>query len=400
MVTGQPSDTDITVPTNKNTPLVKPLEYLFNPISPRLSRCQATKFNLDAPCYLTGQPMSSCQCGQCKEWRIDMSGDNANFKTSSRNQERKGSVFISHKQGADNDIALYLHEELTQLGYEVYLDIRMAIGTDFTKLLPEKLNAADYFIALLSNESQESDWVQTEGKHASERNKQDGRPQIIPVRIGREMRYTLITKAVFGRFTPAEWDGSEYSKGVLLNQVRGALKPIPQPPKAGGLPLGDNTHLSRNQRRLVGVVSVLVVLLAAGFLFYLYRQSPNQVSSQATQATIQVETPAPQSQANANSLQHNSNSDTTLPRPERKPSIIKLPPSRQEIESWVRTVYTKGERIDNIQYADSANCTGYECRLRVTVILKDTTEKPGSETVTVTCKLTNGVWKLEKVVRN
>jgi len=43
---------------------------VFKPKTEMVFSSRGTKMDLDAPCYLTGQPMSSCTCEECKTWRL------------------------------------------------------------------------------------------------------------------------------------------------------------------------------------------------------------------------------------------------------------------------------------------------------------------------------------------
>lgn len=152
-------------------------------------------------------------------------------------RSRNRSIFISHQQGADNDIAEYLHEELGQLGYDVYLDICMPAGVDWKRMLPEKLDTADYVIVLLSEDSQDSDWVQTEVFRATNRYKQEGRPQIIPVRIGLEADYVMNIGACLNRFVPVRYERLKDPMPDLLEQIVDGLeqKYSAQPASAYGM---------------------------------------------------------------------------------------------------------------------------------------------------------------------
>lgn len=42
---------------------------MFKPREAMVFSSRGTKMDLDAPCYLTGQPISSCRCEECKSWR-------------------------------------------------------------------------------------------------------------------------------------------------------------------------------------------------------------------------------------------------------------------------------------------------------------------------------------------
>lgn len=136
----------------------------------------------------------------------------------------KSLVFISHKQGIDNEIALYLYEELTQRNFEVYLDLMMRPGVDYKAAIKENLDKADFFIVLVSSDSNESDWVREEVFQANERNKTAGRPALIPVRIGMDAQlYNPDVGACLSRFVPIQWEHERDDKRELLDQVISGL---------------------------------------------------------------------------------------------------------------------------------------------------------------------------------
>lgn len=56
---------DVFWPINTRGKTTKSSEDVFTPVQAQLFGRGKAKLNLDAPCYLTGQPMSLCKCEEC-----------------------------------------------------------------------------------------------------------------------------------------------------------------------------------------------------------------------------------------------------------------------------------------------------------------------------------------------
>ncbi|SJM93811.1 hypothetical protein CRENPOLYSF2_3630002 [Crenothrix polyspora] len=92
-------------------------------------------------------------------------------------------VFISYRHvKPDEDLALAIEQKLTGEGCKVFVDRRMLIGTEWATEIDRQLNAADFFVVLLSSESIRSDMVRQEIKLAHEL-KQQAKLRILPIRV-------------------------------------------------------------------------------------------------------------------------------------------------------------------------------------------------------------------------
>lgn len=76
---------DVFLPIDKSRPAIRPPRDMFRPAPTFSNQRTGVDHNLgyqnaeftiknitidaDAPCYLTGQPIYSCQCEECKKWR-------------------------------------------------------------------------------------------------------------------------------------------------------------------------------------------------------------------------------------------------------------------------------------------------------------------------------------------
>ena len=99
---------------------------------------------------------------------------------------RKTRVFISYKRGVEPDesVALKIYEALKSLGYKVFIDLIMPVGSRWGQRIEEELRQADFLIALLSDESTQSEMVIAEIEIAYHLTKQGRKsPIVLPVRL-------------------------------------------------------------------------------------------------------------------------------------------------------------------------------------------------------------------------
>jgi hypothetical protein len=94
-------------------------------------------------------------------------------------------VFISYKRGVspDEPLALALQEHLSEQ-HMVFLDQTMPVGTPWAQRIDEELRRADVLLLLLSAASVGIEMVVGEVETAKRWQKQQGRPRILPVRLG------------------------------------------------------------------------------------------------------------------------------------------------------------------------------------------------------------------------
>ena len=97
-------------------------------------------------------------------------------------------IFICHKRDVtpDQQLAVYLDRFLTAQGYDVFVDLKLQPGQTWLEEIDRQIKASDFLIALLSEESANSEMVQAEVRRAYEYRKLQGHPCILPVRIAYE----------------------------------------------------------------------------------------------------------------------------------------------------------------------------------------------------------------------
>lgn len=150
-------------------------------------------------------------------------------------------VFISYKRGAESDaaVAQEIHRALSY-HFEVFIDESMAVDTSWAERITQKLNEADYFIPLLSEESVVSEMVIDEVERAHRRLKEEGRPLILPIRVAYQEPLGYPLSAYLNGINWMNWTGSEdtpalvetllgvISGGGTPGPARGEVRPAPQ----------------------------------------------------------------------------------------------------------------------------------------------------------------------------
>lgn len=93
-------------------------------------------------------------------------------------------VFISYRRAdPDQRLAAFLQQHLASRGLDVFRDVNTPIGARWAVEIEQHLDAADFFIILISDQSMDRDMVREEVKRVYARQKQHGKPAILPVRL-------------------------------------------------------------------------------------------------------------------------------------------------------------------------------------------------------------------------
>ncbi len=97
-------------------------------------------------------------------------------------------LFVCYKHSAEPDrkLASTLHEFLTAQGHEVFIDTTLRTGETWLEEIDRQIQASDFLVVLLSQESADSEMVQAEVRRAYEYRKRYGHPKTLPVRIAYE----------------------------------------------------------------------------------------------------------------------------------------------------------------------------------------------------------------------
>jgi hypothetical protein len=96
--------------------------------------------------------------------------------------------FISYRRRVDSDrvLAGYLCDGLKAAGHEVFIDVDIPVGTEWAAEIGRRIDWCDCLVVLLSEQSVQSEMVQGEVRLAHHRGQPNGRPRVLPIRVGYE----------------------------------------------------------------------------------------------------------------------------------------------------------------------------------------------------------------------
>lgn len=128
----------------------------------------------------------------------------------------KKKVFISYKRNVEPDepIALEVFSQLSK-DYDVFIDLKMMVGTKWSKEIQNNLLESDCFISLISENSIKSEMVSTEILLAYKQAKVTGSPLILPVRLNYfgDLDYDLM--AYLGSSNYVAWKSYSDTQSVI-----------------------------------------------------------------------------------------------------------------------------------------------------------------------------------------
>ncbi|MES0114294.1 MULTISPECIES: AAA-like domain-containing protein [unclassified Mesorhizobium] len=133
-------------------------------------------------------------------------------------------VFISYRRRAQPDakLASWLHTQLKAAGHDVFIDVGIKVGVDWSTEITRRIDWCDFLVVLLSKDAVESEMVQEEVRLAHHRRKKDDTPVILPVRVAFEGELGYALGAYIGKLQYARWIGSA-DDGPILAQLLEAI---------------------------------------------------------------------------------------------------------------------------------------------------------------------------------
>src|SRR5580658_1753707 len=116
-------------------------------------------------------------------------------------------IFISYKRNNDPDVRLarLLKDRFAQKGHDVFIDTEVRIGADWSKVIGDELEKADFLVALLSSEAVTSEIIAAEIARARALKKSSGKPIILPVRVANEAAFPYDLAGYLNRVQAAFW---------------------------------------------------------------------------------------------------------------------------------------------------------------------------------------------------
>lgn len=143
---------------------------------------------------------------------------------SSGKRKSSASIFICYRRiEPDQHLAYSLHDRLTALGYEVFIDIKMRAGVEWLETIDKCIESSSLFIPLLSENSVNSEMVRAEIRRAYEYRSLLGHPYTLPIRI--RYQEPLLPYAIHAYISSLQyvaWNNDSDTDGVL-QQILAAL---------------------------------------------------------------------------------------------------------------------------------------------------------------------------------
>lgn len=166
------------------------------------------------------------------------------------------SVFLSYDRD-DTDRARHFARALEKAGHEVWWDLHVRGGAQFSKVIEEALAAADVIVVLWSANAIESPWVRDEAAAGRDSNR------LVPVTID-----GTLPPLGFRQFQTIDLSGWKGRGSPAV--IRTFLSDVDA--TAGRMSAGTRASVSKTRVELpwraVGTVAVLLVLIGAGFWFW------------------------------------------------------------------------------------------------------------------------------------
>ena len=125
--------------------------------------------------------------------------------------------FVSYRRRAplDGELAGILVERLEHAGHEVFIDLRMPIGTRWIDEIDQRIHWCDYLVVLLSEDSIHSEMVQGEVRRAHQRFEQEGKPAILPVRVDYDGPLGYELDSYLAPVQQSHWRGAETTERLI-----------------------------------------------------------------------------------------------------------------------------------------------------------------------------------------
>jgi hypothetical protein len=130
-------------------------------------------------------------------------------------------LFISYKRDAEPDerVAQQLEQALGG-GHEVAIDRQMTVGADWMAWIDTQLRQSDFLVVLLSEVSVHSEMVQLELEKARQLVQQQGRPQILPVRLAYRQPFQYPLSQYLNPLNWAIWQDDQDTAGLIAELER------------------------------------------------------------------------------------------------------------------------------------------------------------------------------------
>jgi hypothetical protein len=202
--------------------------------------------------------------------------------------DRARRFFISYRRRAvgDSRLAGVLRDRLVAEGCEVFLDVEMRVGIDWSAEIERRIASCDYLVVLLSEESVASEMVQAEVRRAHLASRAEGRARILPVRVAYtgELGYEL--DSYVGKLQYVLWEDETHDERIVREVLRAtesgfALDAADGPIglSGAGATLGDRPEPKADMRLLRQEVQAPGSPLDPDNRFYVRRAADDRVEA-------------------------------------------------------------------------------------------------------------------------
>lgn len=194
--------------------------------------------------------------------------------------------FISYRRhaAADARLATMLEQALAQAGCEVFIDVAMKIGTDWSAEIERRIGWCDFLVVLLSADSIASEMVQGEVRRAHAHSKAVRRNMILPLRVAYEGELGYELDSYLGRLHYALWRGPEDDGRIVAEILRCEL---PEPAGsaaargAGPAAVAGQPQAKADMRLLRASLDAPGSPLASDDPFYVRREADQRIDELA-----------------------------------------------------------------------------------------------------------------------
>lgn len=142
--------------------------------------------------------------------------------TTTTDSARPTRFFVSYRRRAEVDARLagFIVERLRAAGGEVFIDIDMPVGIEWSEEIERRILWADYLVVLLSQDSMSSEMVQAEVRRAHQAFKDGRRSKILPVRVAYTGPLGYELDGYIGRLQYALWENEGDNERVVAEVLR------------------------------------------------------------------------------------------------------------------------------------------------------------------------------------
>jgi class 3 adenylate cyclase len=204
--------------------------------------------------YLTDLGMCTVKHGlrlRVYSYRDDTTG-NAAVPAALRFTRPRVALLYRRNAEPDSQVLALLERELSNHGYDVFVDRHLQVGVDWAREIERQITVAEAVIPLLSASAVQSEMLEYELQTAHRAAQgPKGRPRILPIRVAYEEALPPALSVILDPLQYALWrepaDDAELIRQVLeaLGNPADAAEPKLAPPLGGAVPLDSAYYVER-----------------------------------------------------------------------------------------------------------------------------------------------------------